>query len=359
MYQLYITIKLLILLVFLSNISGHARSQSLPPTQVIDSSPSVTITFNGRNLIYPALDKIPDLNDPVVKQWVKELDLSKVPNLPMSNGGQVSYDQPNCESETYMKSDQGSWTCQKHAAPDDIVTCPKVGHWGLTYDDGPSKFTPKLLDYLNKKNLKATFFVTGSRVVSNPLTLKAAYESGHHIAVHTWSHPALTSLSNESVVAELKWTIKAIHDVINMTPIYFRPPYGDTDNRIRAISKAVGLITTLWLPEFDSQDWSLVPDPKKSVDAIVQTFNSWMENFPKMTTGFIVLQHDLYPQTVDAAINIIDKAIKVRGLNITTVARCLGDLKPYVELFNNSNSSSGNKNSAAYNHSPSMTLMIM
>jgi peptidoglycan/xylan/chitin deacetylase (PgdA/CDA1 family) len=84
----------------------------------------------------------------------------------------------------------------------DITTCPDKLTWGLTYDDGPSLYTPDLLDFLNDKNLKTTFFVVGSRAISFPglrnsfdsqgllLTavlaiLQAEYMQGHQIAVHT------------------------------------------------------------------------------------------------------------------------------------------------------------------------------
>ncbi|RIA90887.1 Carbohydrate Esterase Family 4 protein [Glomus cerebriforme] len=281
---------------------------------------------------YPTTDKVPDPNDPQVLAWLKELDLSKVPNLPISNGGKINPDQANCNPPTVIQPDQGSWTCQKFTAPDDVATCPDVGTWGITFDDGPSTSTPKLLSKLAEHNLKATFFVVGSRAISNPKILKDAYDAGHNIAVHTWSHPALTSLSNEEIVAELKWTMKAIKDVIGVTPIYMRPPYGDTDNRVRAITRAIGLKTVLWLPEFDSNDWTLVSTPPKSIDVVLNSFNTWMQTFPKLNTGFIVLEHDLFPQTVDAATIVIDRAVKVPNLKIVTVPQCVGDSKPYFEL---------------------------
>jgi peptidoglycan/xylan/chitin deacetylase (PgdA/CDA1 family) len=102
-------------------------------------------------------------------------------------------------------------------------------HWGLTYDDGPAFYTSQLLDYLDEKQLKSTFFVVGSRVISMPDTLRQEYISGHQIAVHTWSHPYLTTLSNEQIIAELGWTKKAIKDVIGMTPNMMRPPFGDIE----------------------------------------------------------------------------------------------------------------------------------
>lgn len=188
----------------LASTSHPVTCATASPT--VPAKPSVTLKIRGKSYTYPPTDLTLDVNDPIVKGWLNELDLSKVPNLPCSNNGVVNHNQPTCN--TSMDPNQGSWTCQKYTALDDVQSCPTTGNWGLTYDDGPSIRTPKLLDTLKKKKIKATFFVVGSRVVSYPLTLKAAFKRGHHIAIHTWSHPALTSLSNASVVAELKWTMK-------------------------------------------------------------------------------------------------------------------------------------------------------
>ncbi|GBB90753.1 hypothetical protein RclHR1_01780020 [Rhizophagus clarus] len=314
------------------------------PASASPASPAAPPPISINN--YPPTDKVPDTNSAQVQAWLKEIDLSKVPNLPISNGGKVNTQQAQCGPPTVIQQDQGSWTCQKFTAEDDVAACPKVGNWGLTYDDGPSVSTPKLLSKLNQYNLKATFFVVGSRVISNPQILKAAYDAGHNIAVHTWSHPALTSLSNEAIVAELKWTMKAIKDVIGVTPVYMRPPYGDTDNRVRAITRAVGLKTVLWVPEFDSNDWTLTSTPPKSIDFVLNTFETWMQTFPKMNTGFIVLEHDLYPQTVDAATQIIDRAVKVPNLKIMTVPQCINDNNPYLESLVSNNSTNANSTNA-------------
>jgi peptidoglycan/xylan/chitin deacetylase (PgdA/CDA1 family) len=101
--------------------------------------------------------------------------------------------------------------------------------WGLTYDDGPSFYTSNLMQYLDSVNLKTTFFVVGSRVISFPLTLQDQYMSQHQIAVHTWSHPSLTTLSNEEIIAELGWSKKVIKDVLGVTPNIMRPPFGDIE----------------------------------------------------------------------------------------------------------------------------------
>jgi peptidoglycan/xylan/chitin deacetylase (PgdA/CDA1 family) len=111
---------------------------------------------------------------------------------------------------------------------------------------GPTTFTPQLLDTLKANNVKATFFVMGSNVVLNPAFLKREQDEGHHIASHTWSHHPLTTLTNEQIVAELKWTEKAVMDVTGLQMKYVRPPYGDIDNRVRAVVKKLGYIIVDW-----------------------------------------------------------------------------------------------------------------
>ena len=114
-------------------------------------------------------------------------------------------------------------------APFDITECPTPMTWGLTYDDGPAFYTSELLSYLDANNLKTTFFTVGSRCAEFPKTLQVEYMGGHQIGVHTWSHPYLTTLTNEQIIAELGWTKKVIKDVLGVTPNFMRPPYGDIE----------------------------------------------------------------------------------------------------------------------------------
>ncbi|QRW07137.1 chitin deacetylase [Ceratobasidium sp. AG-Ba] len=82
-----------------------------------------------------------------------------------------------------------------------------------SYDDGPSPYTPNLLQYLDQQQLKSTFFIVGSRAISRPQILQSEYMGGHQLSVHTWSHPSLTTLTTEQIIAELGWTKKAIKDI--------------------------------------------------------------------------------------------------------------------------------------------------
>jgi peptidoglycan/xylan/chitin deacetylase (PgdA/CDA1 family) len=110
-----------------------------------------------------------------------------------------------------------------------------------TFDDGPTDATPTLLDFLDSVNQKNTFFEIGSRIIVNYPSTQREYASGHEIAVHTWSHPDLTTLTPEEVYAELAWTIYAIHSAIGQTPKLFRPPFGSINNVVRQVAAQLGL----------------------------------------------------------------------------------------------------------------------
>lgn len=110
------------------------------------------------------------------------------------------------------------WTCGGCTRATDITYCPSKNDWGASFDDGPSPYTPRLLNLLQSQNIQSTFFIVGSRAVSRPEMVQAEYMLGHQISVHTWAHSSLTTLSNEEIVAELGWTMKIIRDVTGVTP---------------------------------------------------------------------------------------------------------------------------------------------
>jgi len=141
----------------------------------------------------------------------------------------------------------------------------------------------------------------------------------------------MTSLSNQQIVAELKWTEKAIQSVIGVTPIYWRPPYGDVDARVRAIATQLGYKTSIWTQDFDTNDWN-IPAGLATPQSVIDTFKSWLVKFPTMSTGFIVLEHDLFPAEVNVSITgILPLAYADTSLTMMPIARCLGDAKPYKE----------------------------
>jgi peptidoglycan/xylan/chitin deacetylase (PgdA/CDA1 family) len=178
----------------------------------------------------------------------------------------------------------------------------------FSFDDGPADYTATLLDFLKEKEIQATFFVVGSRVIERPDVLVHEYMSSHEISVHTWSHAkAMTAMTNEEIVAELGWTRKAIKEVLGVTPTTMRPPLGDIDDRVRAISMAMGMVPIMWSrapngDTFDTNDWK-VPGGETTVDQSLKVFEGILGNASTLDTGFIVLQHDQHEVTVDMAID--------------------------------------------------------
>ncbi|KAG0281431.1 chitin deacetylase, partial [Linnemannia exigua] len=198
---------------------------------------TATAQFNAA--AFPPLNAVPPIDSPQVVEWLKAIDLKDVPVFAVNKAAPGLA--PACPPAGTLPTDQCWRTCQSCHA-DDVLTCPTPGVWGLTFDDGPTANTPALLASLKAANVKATFFVMGTNVVQHPEILKDEYAAGHHIASHTWSHAPLTTLSNAQIVAELKWTEKAVFDILGMKMKYVRPPYGDIDNRVRAICKKLGYI---------------------------------------------------------------------------------------------------------------------
>jgi hypothetical protein len=178
-----------------------------PGPSNIPGAPSLPDLSNFNIHDYPAWDIVPPTDSPEVDQWYQEvLDTGIViPDLPPTNLG-------GCPNNTQVNANDPNvcwWPCGGCTTAVDILECPKPYQWGVTYDDGPAYYTPNLTNYLFQENLLATFFVIGSRVIEFPKTLQLQYMSGHQIAVHTWSHHYMTTLTNRQLVAEFGWGKKS------------------------------------------------------------------------------------------------------------------------------------------------------
>jgi Polysaccharide deacetylase len=112
--------------------------------------------------------------------------------------------------------------------------------------------SPFLYDFLQANNISATHFMIGIQILAFPDYFTTAFDTlGNDLAVHTWTHPWMTTLSNLDVLAQLGWTMQLMHDSTGgRLPRYWRPPYGDNDNRVLAIAYEVfGLRPILWNQE--------------------------------------------------------------------------------------------------------------
>ncbi|TFY53110.1 hypothetical protein EVJ58_g9632 [Rhodofomes roseus] len=313
------------------------------PTWIPDAPalpPSLPIPTN-----YPKLDVTPPTDSDEAKQWIQEVMNSGVyiPDIAPTNPG-------GCGNNTAVLANTSSsgtcwWTCGGCTRSTDVSVCPTKNSWGVSYDDGPSPYTPNLLQYFDQEDIRATFFAIGSRIISRPAILQDEYMTGNQIAVHTWSHPYMTTKTTEQVIVELAWTKKVIKDTLGVTPIYWRPPYGDIDDRVRAISQALNLIPILWTrisptQTFDTNDWS-IPEGSVNVYEVLDNWELIMGNSTKIDTGFIVLEHDLFEQTVDVATGyILPQALAHQPkYNMTPIIECLDMPLANAYLETNDNSS--------------------
>lgn len=182
----------------------------------------------------------------------------------------------------------------------------------ITFDDGPhAEFTPRLLDILKERNIKATFFLVGRNVVTYPEIVKRMVEEGHEVASHTWSHPLLTGQSATGVQSQLTRTHDAIVKACGVAPLLYRPPYGAARlTQRRAIQEKYGYSTILW--DVDPQDWQSPRTVQKVYDRVLA----------RTREGSIVLLHDIHGSTVDAMPATLDALIE-RGLKMVTVSQLI------------------------------------
>src|SRR5256885_8890952 len=116
------------------------------------------------------------------------------------------------------------------AAEDPSITFNSVHVDGpyiaMPFDDGPSAtLTPKLLDLLAARHIKATFFVIGENVAEHTEIVARAVREGHEIGNHSWSHPYFARMSDDAIRNQLKRTEEAILNAAGIRPKLFRPPY--------------------------------------------------------------------------------------------------------------------------------------
>jgi peptidoglycan/xylan/chitin deacetylase (PgdA/CDA1 family) len=123
----------------------------------------------------------------------------------------------------------------------------------LTFDDGPSVWTPLVLDLLREHEARATFFVIGQRVREHPDLAKRIVAEGHELGSHTLTHPRLTEIPEDKVRSEITCGLDAIEEVLGERPKLFRAPGFHADERELAIVERLGLEAVF--AHVDPQDW--------------------------------------------------------------------------------------------------------
>ena len=173
----------------------------------------------------------------------------------------------------------------------------------LTFDDGPSpKYTPLLLDGLKERNVRATFFLLGKNVKENQELVQRMQAEGHLLGNHTYNHVQLNKIPETTARQEILKTNNEIYEATGKYPEYMRPPYGAWKKNMEL---CVEMLPVFW--DIDTLDWK-----SQNVDAILKAAGEEPED------GSIILMHDEYQTSVEAALLIIDR-LKEKGYEFVTV----------------------------------------
>jgi len=190
----------------------------------------------------------------------------------------------------------------------------------LTFDDGPhSTYTVRLLDFLREQDVPVTFFMLGCNAVGVPDIPRRAAAEGHQVGSHTYNHKDLTKLSAVRLSEEIESCAALLEELTGQRPTVMRPPYGAQNAQVRA---AAGTPVILW--QIDPKDWST-----RNADKTYQHVMEYVQD------GDIVLMHDCYAETIEAAKRIIP-ALKAQGYTFVTVDQLLaarGGAEPGETVF--------------------------
>lgn len=170
----------------------------------------------------------------------------------------------------------------------------------LTFDNGyENGFTAPILDTLREKNVPATFFVTGHYIQDQPDLIKRMVDEGHIIGNHSWSHPDMTTMSNDQIrqeLAKVRDGVAAISSQKSMQ--YLRPPRGIFSDRVLAVSREEGYTSVFWSLAY--KDWE-VNNQKGGEYAYQQIMK-------QLHPGSIMLIHSVSSDNAAALPRVIDDA---------------------------------------------------
>jgi peptidoglycan/xylan/chitin deacetylase (PgdA/CDA1 family) len=193
----------------------------------------------------------------------------------------------------------------------------RVRQVALTFDDGPSEYTPRVLRILRRTHTPATFFVIGRQARAYPRLIAAEARGGFEIGDHTETHPFMAGLPGTEQATQIANAADAIRHAGGPYPRLFRPPYGSFDRSTLAKLRQQGMLMVLW--SADTKDYS-----RPGVAKIVYTALSGAQ------PGAIIIMHDGggdRRQTVAALPRII-RGMRRRGYRLVTVAQLIAGAPP-------------------------------
>lgn len=196
---------------------------------------------------------------------------------------------------------------------------PRLPEVALTFDDGPSEYTPQVLAILKHYGVRATFFSIGHNIAQFPTSLQQGLAGGNAVENHTFTHPHLTTLPLATISQELSKTQNAVLRATGTCPTVFRPPYGEYNADVVTAASQLGLAVVTW--GVDANDW-VTPQP--SANLIASRILSAAGN------GAIFLLHEGGGERANtvAALPAIITGLQVRGLRLVTIPQMLANLNP-------------------------------
>lgn len=238
----------------------------------------------------------------------REPETRPIPDTDVSENSPYTYEEPpyDCEDPFYIpENPSGEYPGER----------PMIA---LTFDDGPSIHTERILDLLERYNARATFFVVGNRVEQRQDIVIRTVNLGSEIAGHSWAHCNFNRLSEEEISENITETSAVIESVLGSSVNFFRPPFGAINERGARVSYELGYAIINWTA--DTQDW-------KYRDANT-VFNAVMN---LAEDGAVILLHDIHSTTADA-MELAIPALVARGYQLVTVSELLyhfyGELEP-------------------------------
>ena len=195
------------------------------------------------------------------------------------------------------------------------VDCSVVKCIALTFDDGPSPYTDRLLKILKDNDAKATFFLIGNKVAANPDGARRIAEVGMEIGSHTWEHPNMTTIPIDDIAAQFSKASDAIEAATGQRPTLVRTAGGLVDDNVLAEAKKQGL---------GDINWDVIPfDWANDANTAATRYMLMTQIKP----GAVVLFHDTYSSTVDLVYQFIP-VLKANGYHLVTVSQMLGPREP-------------------------------
>ena len=177
----------------------------------------------------------------------------------------------------------------------------------LTFDDGPkTSVTSRILDSLEANGGRATFFMVGSNVNANAGVIKRMVAQGSEVANHTHDHKYISKLNAEGIISQIGSTNQKIEAICGVSPVLMRPPGGYIDARSLSVVGNMGMSAIMW--SIDTRDWQH-RNAQRTIDTVLS----------QVRDGDIILMHDIYSTTADAAVVLIPE-LTARGYQLVTVS---------------------------------------